>query len=538
MDDLKATLLTDLLATFDEAGLRQFCHQLGRIGYDDLAGRSRRSKMTHLVEYMERRGQQRRLVQLLTTLRPQLAAKYRSVLHKSDSFEAQAAAIDEALNWLDEIAAGEGPALDEPATMTWSVEELITPTNEPESRLSWLDHLARGAGSPVEEGPTMSWPESKPGQAPPSPYQIGGAITTPDHFFGREEERRRLRSQLLDMGSSVIVGLPYIGKSSLLYALAHHEPLPPAQRFLVAYVDVVNGRFHTKPHLALLNAVWQQWVMQIGQPRRQATTPAVPEINELADFARWVKALRRKAFRPVLCLDGFDKLAGEKGPLDDNLLTLWRDLGNNGQLAFVMTASQPLNMLLANGRFQSGFEAIFYQVEVGLLPERAARSLLVEPARRHGVNIPPEMLERWLAYCGAYPIFLQMAGTLLFEVLLENEQLDEAADRALQRVFQNQAKPYWQQIWLSLSAEARHNFPRQPAVPQTPAERVVYRFLAGRGLLLVDGEQYRPFSPSFVQWLNLTHPLPRPRPTTTDQSAAESEKANTGWLRRLWPKEN
>jgi hypothetical protein len=538
MDDIKATLLTDLLAAFDEAGLRQFCHQLGDIGYDDLAGRSRRSKMTHLIAYMERRGRRRRLVQLLTNLQPHLTHKYRAILHESDRFTAQAAAIDEALSWLEEIAAGEGAAIEDLPTMTWSTDELLIPHAEPESKLSWLDDLAQGAGPAVEEGPTMSWPDSKPGLPPALPYQIGGMITNPDYFFGRDEERRRLRSHLLDMGSSVVVGLPYIGKSSLLYALAHHEPLPPGHRFLLAYVDVVNGGFHHKPQPALLNAVWQQWVMQIGQPRRQASTPAVPEIKELADFARWVKALRGKAFRPVLCLDGFTQLAGERGPLDANLLSLWRDLGNDGQMAFVVTAAQPLSTLLATARFQSGFEAIFYQVEVGLLPERAARALLVEPARRHGVTIPPDLVERWLVYCGAYPIFLQMAGALLFEVLLENEQLDEAAEKALQRVFQNQAKPYWQQIWLSLSAEARQNFPRQPAVPQTPAERVVYRFLAGRGLLLVDGEQYRPFSPAFVQWLNLVHPLPRPQPATTDQPAAESEKANTGWLRRFWPKED
>jgi hypothetical protein len=334
------------------------------------------------------------------------------------------------------------------------------------------------------------------------------------------------------MGSSTIVGLPYIGKSSLLYALSYHEPLPAEQRFILAYLDVVAGRFHTKPQSALLNAAWQQWVMQVGQP----ATRAIPRIGGLPDFARWVKALRGKGFRPILCLDGFASLLQEDGPLDDKLLALWRDLGNEGQLAFVLTLPQPLSTLLSAGHFQADFEAIFYQVELSLLPERSARTLLVEPARRQGVLVPPDLVERWLLYCGPYPLFLQMAGRLLFEALAANGRLDPAEEVMLQHTFQQQAKPYWQQIWQSLSNEARQSFPHQPAVPATPAERVVYRFLASRGLLLVEGQQYRPFSPAFSDWLKQTYmprrPLPPPpgRPT----SEAEAEKPNTGWLRRLW----
>jgi hypothetical protein len=538
MDEVNAALLEDLLAHFDESELRQFCHQLGDIGYDDLAGIKPRGKMAHLIAYMERRGRQPRLVRLLTTLQPQLTSKYRAILHESDRIQAQAAAIDDALNWLDELAAGEGAALDEAPTMTWLAKQQDVPRAKLESRLSWIDSLAQGSGAPVEEGPTMTWPEESP-PATPEPYQVGGRITNPDYFFGRETERQWLRSRLLDMGSSVIVGLPYCGKSSLLYALAYHEPLPPEQRFLVAHLDLVNGRLANNSSLMLLNAVWQQWAVQVVQPRGQGSLPAAAPIKQLPDFTQWVKTFRGKGYRPVLCLDGFTQTPWMDGPVDEVLLALWRELGNEGEMAFVLTAERPLSALLPSDWLRSDFDTIFYQIEVGLLSERAARALLTEPAHRRGVTIPEPLVERWLDYCGAYPIFLQMAGSLLWGTLADNGRLRADVEAELQQKFRQWAGPHWQRVWRALSSEARHSFPRQPSTPSTPAERIIYRFLAGRGLLVVDGAQYRPFSSAFAQWLNQTYPFPaRSSAPAPGRAATKEEKPNTGWLRRLWGEES
>jgi hypothetical protein len=530
MDDVNATLLEDMLTHFKEAELRQFCHKLGDITYEDLAGKEPRSKIAHLIAYMERRGRQRRLVQHLTGLQPHLTPKYRSILHETDRLQAQAAAIDDALSWLDALAAGEGSPLEEAPTMTWPTKELHVPQPKPDSKLSWIDGLAQGSGSPVEEGPTMTWPQE--GQKPDEsgPYQVGGRITNHDYFFGRETERQWLRSRLLDMGSSVIVGLPYSGKSSLLYALAYHERLPSEPRYLLAHLDLANGRFAHKPQTTLLNAARQQWVARLGR-----SVPEIDPIKNPSDFGRWVHAFRQKGYRPVLCLDGFTDAARLDGPLDEPLLTLWRELGNEGQMAFVLTADRPLSALLPREWFQSDFDTIFYQLELGLLSESAARLLLTEPARRHGVTLPPPLVERWLDYCGAYPIFLQMAGSLLWAALTDNGRLTAADEAALQYKFRQWATPHWQRIWQSLSAEARQSFPRQSSTPTTPADRIIYRFLAGRGLLLVDGAQYRPFSSAFTQWLFQTEPFPvQPSVPTPNRPTSEGEKPNTGWLRRLW----
>jgi hypothetical protein len=533
MDDVNDTLLEDLLTHFDEAELRQFCQQLGNIGYDDLAGTTPRGKMTHLLAYIERRGRQRRLVQHLTTLRPQLTEKYRSILHESDRIQAQAAAIDSALSWLDELAAGTGAALEEPPTTSWPTEAREAPQARLDSKLSWIDRLAQGSGAAVAEGPTMSWPEKEREPAAPEPYQVGGCLIDPNHFYGRDDALQRLRSRLLDMGSSVIVGLPYVGKSSLLYALAYHERLAPEHRCLIAHIDLASDHFAHKPPALLLNAAWQQWMAQLE--RLPDPLGPVSPIAQPADFARCVQALHRRGDRPVLCLDGFTESVRLGGPLDESLLTLWRELGNKGQIAFVLTAERPLSALLPREWFRSDFDTIFYQLELGLLSEQAARQLLAEPAQQRGVTIPPAVIERWLDYCGAYPIFLQMAGSLLWNSLGDNGRLSAADEAALQYKFRQWAAPHWQRIWQSLSVEARQGFPREPTTPTTPAERIVYRFLAGRGLLVMDGARYRPFSTAFAQWLAQAHPPSEQTPLPiSDMPASEDEKSSAGWLGRLW----
>jgi len=533
MEEINATLLDDLLTHYDEPGLRQFCQQVGVLGYDDLAGDDPRSKMVHLIGFAERRGWRQRLAQLLTGSHPHLAPKYRSLLYETERFEAQAAAIDDALGWLEELAAGEGSALDEAPTTTWPSDESAVPRVRRDSGLSWIDRLAQGSGAAVEEGPTMTWSDEEHPAVALEPYQVGGHITSPDYFFGREAERHALRTRLLDMGSSVIVGLPYSGKSSLLYALAHFEPLPAAEHFLLAYVDMTSGRFSpsaNRSQTALLNTVWQQWVAQIKPRRGQSVPPATSPVKQLSDFGRWVRILREKGYRPVLCLDGLTAVPGQNGLVDEPLLALWHKLGNEGLMAFLLTAERPLGSLLPPDWLRSGFDTIFYQQGIGLLSEEAARSLLVEPARRRDVAMPSPLVERWLDYAGRYPIFLQMAGSLLWETLTEDGQVGAAAEAALQYKFRQWGGPQWQRIWQALSPEARQDFPRRATVPTTPAARVVCRHLVGRGLLVVDGARYRPYSSAFAQWLVQTHPQPA-EPTATAQP--EPEKPNGGWLRRL-----
>jgi hypothetical protein len=62
---------------------------------------------------------------------------------------------------------------------------------------------------------------------PVNPYSAGGMVIDPAMFFGRDDELRRIRDRLRKGDSTSVVGLQRIGKSSLLYQLAHQADSPP-----------------------------------------------------------------------------------------------------------------------------------------------------------------------------------------------------------------------------------------------------------------------------------------------------------------------
>ncbi len=105
-------LLNDLTTTFTAVELAAFSARLG-VNYPSLGGKTTADKAGSLIGKMERNGRLSELVYLLVQERPQLQKKYESLL-KSES-----APKDAHLEWLDGLAAGKGPAIEEPPTMRW-----------------------------------------------------------------------------------------------------------------------------------------------------------------------------------------------------------------------------------------------------------------------------------------------------------------------------------------------------------------------------------------------------------------------------------
>ena len=69
-----------------------------------------------------------------------------------------------------------------------------------------------------------------------NPYSAGPIVTDAEMFFGREEELRCIRDRLRKGGSMAVIGLRRIGKSSLLYQLAHQADQLP-EGAVAAYLE-------------------------------------------------------------------------------------------------------------------------------------------------------------------------------------------------------------------------------------------------------------------------------------------------------------
>ena len=121
MDRLK--LRDDLLTVFNQDELQALCRRLG-IDYDQLRGKTQRDKAGILIGTMERNGRLPELVQEVVRERPHLDEVYGAYI------AIEAAAPDDPLSWLDRLAQGEGPAIEEPPTMRWDTEQIEDEDND------------------------------------------------------------------------------------------------------------------------------------------------------------------------------------------------------------------------------------------------------------------------------------------------------------------------------------------------------------------------------------------------------------------------
>lgn len=129
-------LRDDLLTVFNEEEMRIFCPRFG-LTYDALRGKGQRDKVGVLIGYMERNGRLPELISEMLKERPHLAARYQQNKPKISE------TADSTLSWLDEIAAGYGPAIEEPPTLKWNSRN-APPTKMPET-------------PPDEDPPTLTW---------------------------------------------------------------------------------------------------------------------------------------------------------------------------------------------------------------------------------------------------------------------------------------------------------------------------------------------------------------------------------------------
>ncbi len=281
-----------------------------------------------------------------------------------------------------------------------------------------------------------------------NPYTYGNLITDPALFFGRAEELERINDRLRKGNSTSVVGLRRMGKSSLLYQLAHQTQRLPDGVWPV-YLDLQEAAHHQP--LGLLNAAWAGWQPQSARP-----------VESLADFTARVKQLRGQGYRPVMCLDEVEELT-ERPAFNDDFFDGLRALGSQGHLAFVTASNDPLDTLIQQSGRSSRFYNIFTQLNLGGLDDPAARALLTEPFHRADLPPPtPEAVEKTLVLAGPYPFYLQMAAYHLFEQLKNGGPFNPYE---LRLAFTQEAQRHFLGLWRSLGQEQQAGLKRLVGAP-------------------------------------------------------------------------
>jgi hypothetical protein len=500
-------LLNDINQAYDEQALQALCFRLG-IDYESLEGNDNPGRARGLVRHLRQRGRLAELVRAVVQDNPVLADRYQVYLNRE---------TDEAsLIWLDELRDEQDAPADTGLTWRWPTPNQpahnpvpdhgaaptpVTTTQGLQTTLDWPemseqdspDPNMSGEGVVEAQNPPIDLPAQKPVTKPAetkrtkNPYTPGVPVAGLHMFFGRQAELALLRQGILQGGHSTITGLPHTGKTSLLYALLR-QGFPAENRLLLSRIDLGDGRYQTPA--GFLNAIWQQWWRQI----RPDISPVLRDIER---FATAAGKLHSAGFQPVVCLDGLEQLVLRPEEFNDELFEVWRELAKAKKMLIVATSERPLADLFRQANMATKFYTLFQQLDLGLLDEQAARDLLTIPAQQRGLKIPAGAASHLLQLCGPHPLYLQIAGKHLFDGLaVQSYSWAEVKAR-----FTQAADPYWQALWRSLSPLAQEYFPLKEVIPSTTLATRQYRLLAAKGVVIQEGERFRPFSEGFAFWV-------------------------------------
>lgn len=319
-------------------------------------------------------------------------------------------------------------------------------------------------------------------------------------FFGRRQALSRLQDKARKSNSVAIVGLRRIGKSSLLYHFAHHYTNLPDE-VVVAYLDLHDSR--NKTVSGLLTAALKGLDERLNQRYRFGTVETMGELTEA------IEQIRGDGYRPLLCLDEMEELM-EHDCFDRDFFEALRYLGSHSKLAFITASRASLADVVRPGGKTSPFFNIFTQLDLAGLEPDDARALLKEPFRRAASRkIPPyQHIRHALKLAGRHPLFLQIAGSVLWEYGGVNREV-------LRDEFANEAREPLRQLWRGLSANEQAAAIRLAGgKAPVPHWEEMQEHLLRIGLAEQDEQgEIHLFSPLLTEWIKegkLPNPLPNP----------------------------
>lgn len=360
---------------------------------------------------------------------------------------------------------------------------------------------------------------------PLNPFTYGNPISDPHRFVGRTREVEQIFSRLrnVEFESSSLVGERRIGKTSLLnyltdpgVRLAHG--LNP-EEYIFVYAD-----------LALLDAattpprLWQYLLRQIaphlsGEDSQlvEAATGQAPALDNFT-LAEVFDRLDGQKRHVVLLLDEFDNVTRNNNFGPDFFYGL-RSLAIHHHLALITSSRRELIELTHSEEIRSSpFFNIFANINVRLLAEADARTLIDNALSEPAVRFTATETETLIRVAGTHPFFLQTAAHFLYQVHVQ-ERSSAERDRMWQDQFRAEATPHLHEYWrqceprekIVLGASALLSV--DPSlrggtdVSETHLRQILSRSerilaqLEKRALVIPNANSATPFSQFFSHWI-------------------------------------
>ena len=348
-----------------------------------------------------------------------------------------------------------------------------------------------------------------------NPYADFGTIITEERFVGREGELRTITSRIFgerNFGSIAVVGLPRIGKTSLVSeAIRRAEALPIGRRLVVVRSNVGEPGSVGELFRTLIEELAEEMrcrglenALVNGQVTDALAAPVIDFVRVRAVF----RALRRADIRPVWILDEFD--AGRRLFEDTPQFFHWlRELCSNPQFkaAVVIVAKRRLqDVARLAGRESDYWSNVLMTLALKPLSDAEIEDFFSR-LDANGVRLGEAERAEVLAVCAGHPYLLDAFGYHAWEHVERGREVNVGW---VEKECATLAREYFEQVSTILSETAISDGTMlSKAVqvlvgPQWDVAAQDVDALRELGVLLSDGEGgLRGFSRSFEDHLRV-----------------------------------
>ncbi|MCL0070614.1 ATP-binding protein [Dehalococcoidia bacterium] len=348
-----------------------------------------------------------------------------------------------------------------------------------------------------------------------NPFANYGNIAYGEHFIGRKDALMIIENRIIrprEAGNLAIIGLPRIGKSSLVYkALIEHKRELVTQNLLPIWINL--GTYDEAPvffRSLIIHCVDEmEGLNWLSEPIDKAACRVLDDKISWSEgyghIQRFFEKVRQVGYRILFILDEFDHARYLfKGDIVG--FQRLRDLADNPEwrVNFVTTSRRSIRDIESQTQAISTFDGIFHKHYLAMFNSDDLEEYFM---RLESVSIPvfPHVKDRILFYCGGYPYLLEMLGYEITEMFREEQSARSArVEEAAHRVEQSFVDHYDRTISLLQEDGSLHKILQVLFGPVVDVKQIDIDELLRYGLITRKAqEKCVAFSEHFHTFLNL-----------------------------------
>lgn len=278
-----------------------------------------------------------------------------------------------------------------------------------------------------------------------NPFANYGNIVCSDRFIGRKDDLKIIENRIIrpkEAGNLAIIGVPRIGKSSLIYkAIMERKNELTAQNLLPIWINLAT--FNQTPHFfcSMVTSCVDEmeklsWIDEvIRRSAQRVLDDRQSQRDKYSRIQRFFENVRQAGHRILFILDEFDHarylfrgdISGFQKLRELSYRPEWR-------VTFITTSRRSIREIELQSRAISTFAETFRTHYLQMFKDEDIQEYL-KKLSSVSLSITPKDKNRIDFYCGGLPYLLEMLGYEIVEMFREEQKVD--VDEAAHRVEQS-----------------------------------------------------------------------------------------------------